>query len=169
MLAGLEYNADLFLGETAERMLRHLARVLEEMTARPDARVSEVSFLTEDDRREIVEGWNATQAPRALEVPVQELFEAQAARQPEAIAVSHGARELGYGELNERANRLARHLRGLGVGPEVRVGICVERSLEMVVGMLGVLKAGGAYVPLDPGQPRSGLRSCSRTPAWPFS
>jgi non-ribosomal peptide synthetase component F len=114
-------------------------------------------LLTEGERREVVEGWNATQVPHGRHAPVQKLFEVQAARSPEAIAVSYGARELCYAELNERANRLARHLAGLGVGPEVRVGICVERSLEMVVGILGILKAGGVYVPLDPGQPRERL------------
>jgi amino acid adenylation domain-containing protein/non-ribosomal peptide synthase protein (TIGR01720 family) len=157
LVAGLEYNTDLFEGETVERMLRHFERVLEEVVARPDVRVSDVSLLTEAERREVVEGWNATKAEYPRDAAVQQLFEAQAARRPEAIAVSYRGRDLSYGELNRRANQLAWHLKGLGVGPEVRVGVCVERSLEMVVGLLGILKAGGAYVPLDPSQPRERL------------
>ena len=97
--------------------------------------------------------WNDTAAAYASEQSVTELFEAQVARTPRAVAVVYGSEQLSYGELNERANQVAHYLRGLGVGAEMLVGLCVERSLELVVGLLGIWKAGGAYVPLDPEYP----------------
>ena len=109
--------------------------------------------------------WNATERPYPANVCVHELFEAQADRTPDAVALSCEGEQLSYGELNAQANRLARHLRALGVGPDVRVGVCLERSIEMVVALLAVLKAGGAYVPLDPGYPAERLASCSCTTA----
>ena len=105
-----------------------------------------------DERRTILEDWNET-ARAVPPATLPELFAAQAARTPAATAVVFGDESLSYGELDARANRLAHHLRGLGVGPEVVVGLCVERSLEMVVGLVGILKAGGAYLPLDPAYP----------------
>ena len=105
----------------------------------------------------MVEEWNRTEAPYPDESYIHERFEAQAGRTPDAVAVVFEDRQLTYGELNARANRLAHHLRELGVGPDVRVGICVERGPEMVVAVLGVLKAGGAYLPLDPGYPQERL------------
>ena len=102
--------------------------------------------------------WNETAAAYPSEQCLHELFAAQAARTPDAVAVVYEDQQLSYGELDRRSNQLAHHLRGLGVGPEVVVGLCVERSLEMVVGLLGILKAGGAYLPLDPSYPRGAAR-----------
>ena len=116
------------------------------------------------ERDTILEDWNATaRAVPAATLPA--LFAAQAARTPDAVAVVFEDAQLSYAALDAHANQLAHHLRALGVGPETVVGLCVERSLEMVVGLLGILKAGGAYLPLDPDYPRSGWRSCWRTPA----
>ena len=110
-------------------------------------------MLDENERAQQLVEWNQTAREYASESCVQQLFEAQVERTPEAVAVVYEAEQLTYAELNGRANQLAHYLRGLGVGPEVLVGICVERSLEMVVGVLGILKAGGAYVPLDADYP----------------
>jgi amino acid adenylation domain-containing protein len=131
---------------------------LSEMTRNPDGRYETTSLLTHAERRRIAEEWNATQAEYPALSPVQELIEQQVERSPEALAVMHDGQRLTYRELNERANQLAGYLRERGVGPDVLVGICVERSLEMVVGLLGILKAGGAYLPLDPDYPTERLR-----------
>ena len=116
-----------------------------------------MELLSEGEREQIVVGWNNTQAEYPREKCLHELFEEQVERSPEAVAVVYEGERLTYRELNERANQLGHYLRELGVGPEVLVGICVERSLEMVVGLLGILKAGGAYVPLDPEYPKERL------------
>jgi amino acid adenylation domain-containing protein len=147
-----EYNTDLFDEPTIERLLGHYQGVLEAVVANADQRISELPLFTEGQREQLVVEWNGTGA----EVPpgtIDDLFETQVERTPNAVAVKSGDRQLTYVELNIRANQLARHLRRLGVGPEVRVGVCVERSLEMIVGLLGILKAGGAYVPLEPAYP----------------
>ena len=130
--------------------LESLARALE--TA-PETAVRSLPILPEEEREKVLCEWNETKAEYPREKCVHELFEEQVERTPEAVAVEFEDASLSYEELNRRANRLAHYLRGLGVGPDVRVGICVERSLEMVVGLLGILKAGGAYVPLDAGYP----------------
>ncbi|HYO64433.1 MAG TPA: amino acid adenylation domain-containing protein, partial [Pyrinomonadaceae bacterium] len=153
----LEYNTDLFDASTAERMVRHFEHLLEAIAADPVRRVGDLPLLSEGELRRMLYEWNDTAADYPREACLHELFEQQAARTPEAAAVVHEGERLSYGELDERANRVARHLRTLGVGPEVLVGICAERSLEMVVGLLGVLKAGGAYVPLDPTYPAERL------------
>ena len=119
------------------------------MVADPEGRIDELEMLSDDERRQVIEEWNRTEEIYAKK-NVVELFEEQVEKSREAVAVIFGEEQLSYAELNGRANQLAHHLRGLGVGPEMRVGLCVERSLEMVVGLLGILKAGGAYVPLDP-------------------
>ncbi|MBV9107798.1 MAG: AMP-binding protein, partial [Gemmatimonadetes bacterium] len=137
-----------------QRALEALAEALERA---PNRAMGTLDVLPEAERRLVVEAWNATRA----EVPpvcIHELVEAQVERTPDAVAVVFGDLALTYTELNERANRLAHHLRALGVGPEARVAICVERGLEMMVGLLAVLKAGGAYVPLDPAYPAERLR-----------
>ena len=113
--------------------------------------------MSEAERRQLLVEWNDTARDYPRDRCVHQLFEEQAARTPDAVAVVFEDRQLTYRELNAQANQLARHLRTLGVGPEMPVGMCVERSLEMVVGMLGILKAGGAYVPLDPAYPRERL------------
>ncbi|MET0400432.1 MAG: amino acid adenylation domain-containing protein, partial [Longimicrobiaceae bacterium] len=153
----LSYSTDLFERGTAERMLGHLERVLEQVAADADVRLSQLELLGDAERRRVVEEWNDTAAGVPADQCIHELFQAQAARTPDALAVTFEGASLTYAALNARANRLAHHLRGLGVGPEGRVGICLERGPEMVVAILAVLKAGGAYVPLDPGYPAERL------------
>ncbi|HEU4559547.1 MAG TPA: amino acid adenylation domain-containing protein, partial [Longimicrobium sp.] len=153
----LEYSTALFDRSTVQRMLGNLARVLEQVTADADARLSQLELLGPAERARVLEEWNRTTAEYPADRCIHELFEAQAERTPGAVAVVFEGEELTYAELNRLANRLAHNLRERGVGPDIRVGICVDRGLEMVVGLLGVLKAGGAYVPLDPGQPAERL------------
>ena len=153
LAGGLVYSTDLFERGTIERMLAHLRRVLEQVAADADVRLSELRLADEAEHRRVVETWNGTAAPYPAGSCIHQLFEAQAARTPDAIAVTFGADALTYRELDARANRLAHHLRRRGVGPEVRVGICLERSPELMVCILGVMKAGGAYVPVDPAHP----------------
>ncbi|HEU4556219.1 MAG TPA: amino acid adenylation domain-containing protein, partial [Longimicrobium sp.] len=152
------YATALFEQATIERHLAYLRRVLEAMVADDLQAVDTLPLLPEDERRRVVEEWNATDAVYPRDLCVHELFEAQAERTPGATALVFDDKTLTYAELNTRANRLAHHLRALGVGPEARVGICVERGPEMVMGMLAVLKAGGAYLPLDPAYPEERLR-----------
>jgi amino acid adenylation domain-containing protein len=153
----LTYSTDLFERGTIERMLGHLARVLEQVAADADVRLSRLELLGEAERVLVLQAWNGTAAGYSVDRCLHELFEAQAARTPGAVAVVFEGEALSYAELNARANQLAHHLRALGVGPDARVGLCVERSLEMMVGLLAVLKAGGAYVPLDPAYPAERL------------
>jgi amino acid adenylation domain-containing protein len=155
LVASLEYNADLFEAETAARMLGHLGVLLADAVARPETPVARLALLTEAEQQQMVE-WNRTETAYP-ETTLPALFEAQVERTPEAVAVVFEGESLTYRALDERANQLAHTLQSLGVGPDVLVGICVERSLEMVVGLLGVLKAGGAYVPLDPSYPAERL------------
>jgi amino acid adenylation domain-containing protein len=150
---GLNYSTDLFERGTAERMLGHLSRVLEQAAADADVRLSQLELLGEAERALVLEEWNRTEAEYPADRCIHEIFEAQAARAPGAVAVRFKEESLTYGELNVRANQLAHHLRRRGVGPEARVGICLERGVEMVICILAVLKAGGAYVPLDPAYP----------------
>ena len=149
----LFYSTDLFAEATIERLIEHYRKFLEEVVANPDQRVSEIQFLPEDERRKLLLEWNETQHPATRDICVHDLFEEQVAKTPGALAVEFAGEQLTYAELNERANRLAHYLRRQGVGPETFVGIVVERSLEMVVGLLAILKAGGAYLPLDPEYP----------------
>jgi amino acid adenylation domain-containing protein len=151
--ASIEYATDLFERATIERMMGHVRRVLEQVCDDPDTRLSALELLDGDERRRVVEEWNRTDAPYPADACIHDLFQAQAARTPDAPAVVCEAESLTYGELNARANRIAHHLRSLGVGPEARVGVCLRRGTEMVAALLGVLKAGGAYVPLDPAYP----------------
>ncbi|HET7232709.1 MAG TPA: non-ribosomal peptide synthase/polyketide synthase [Longimicrobium sp.] len=153
----LGYSTDLFERGTAERMLGHLARVLEQVAADADVRLSRLELLGPAERSLVLEAWNGTDAPYPADACLHELVEAQAERRPHATALVFEGEPLTYAELNARANRLAHHLRSLGVGPDARVGLCLERSLEMMVGLLAVLKAGGAYVPLDPAYPEERL------------
>jgi aspartate racemase len=151
------YNADLFDRGTIERMAGHYRTLLEAIVAEPDGRIASLPLLTPAERHPIVVEWNRTDVEYPRDATVHELFQAQAQRRPEAVALTLGDKSLRYGELNRQSNRLAHQLRGLGVGLESRVGLCVERSLEMVVGMLAILKAGGACVPLDPAYPKERL------------
>ncbi len=157
MILRVGYEGRQFAGATITGLVEHLRTLLEGMVAAPGRPVGALSLLSEGERRRLLERWRGPQpAPAGTCLP--QLVEAQAARTPDAVALMHDDQRLTYAELNARANRLARHLRRLGVGPEVRVGVCVERSFEMVVGLLGILKAGGAYVPLDPAYPSERLR-----------
>ena len=147
------YATSLFDAATIERYGEYLRQLLTAMVADDAQELDRIALLSERERHQLLVEWNATERPYAADACVHELFEAQVDRTPVAVAVSYEGEQLSYGELNARANRLARHLRTLGVGPDVRVGVCLERSIELVVALLGVLKAGGAYVPLDPGYP----------------
>ncbi|WP_437997980.1 amino acid adenylation domain-containing protein [Sorangium sp. So ce185] len=153
----LSYDRRWLDGDAAGRMLDQLRQLLEEMVRRPRARVGDLALLREAERRRALIEWNATAAAVPADACVHELFEAHAARRPDAAAVVYEETALSYRDLDRRANQLARRLRAAGVGPEDRVGLCLERSAEMVVGLLGVLKAGAAYVPLDPKFPRERL------------
>ena len=155
--ASLRYNTDLFDASTIASMAGHFEQLLDAIVADCDQPIATLPLLGEDERHKLLVEWNDTEAPYPEEACVQELFEAQVERTPDATAVVFEDEQLTYRELNRRSNQLAHHLQGLGVGPEVLVGICVERSLEMVVGILGILKAGGAYVPLDPTYPKERL------------
>jgi len=155
--AAIEHNRDLFEPATVRRMLRHYARLLQDIAQRPETHLSGLRMLGEEEREQLVGGWNATAAKYPKELTWVQLFESQVARTPEAVALVFGDQRLSYRELNGRANQLAHHVRRLGVGPEGLVGICAERSVEMVVGILGVLKAGGAYLPMDPAYPAERL------------
>ncbi|WP_250634601.1 non-ribosomal peptide synthetase, partial [Pinirhizobacter soli] len=156
-----EYSTELFDARTIERMAAHFSRLLQAIVAEPGRPVGELAMLEEAERHQLLYGFNDTAAVYPDLAPgtqtLHEVFEAQAARTPDHVAVVYEGMSLSYAELNAQANRLARHLRKLGVGPDVLVGLCVERSLAMIVGLLGVLKAGGAYVPLDPTYPAERL------------
>ena len=156
MTVRVEYSTALFEEQGVERLLGHYEQLLEAVVADADRNIWELELLTEAERQEQRE-WNATEREYAGTACLHELFERQVAASPDAQAVVFEGQSLTYAELNARANQLARTLRARGVGREVLVGICVERSLEMVVGLLGILKAGGAYVPLDPGYPTDRL------------
>jgi hypothetical protein len=151
--AAFEYNTDLFDHATIERMAEHFCVLIGGIVADAELRLSELTLLSEVERQLLLERWGSGAATPIPPVCVHELIEAQAERTPEAVAVAFEAEHLTYRELNQRANQLANYLQTRGVRPEVRVALCVERSLEMVVGLLGILKAGGAYVPLDPQYP----------------
>ncbi|MCP4654181.1 MAG: AMP-binding protein, partial [bacterium] len=157
---GLEYNVDLFDRTTIHRLLGSWRRLLEAVVSDPERCLFELPLISEAERQQLVREWNDTHSSRTdpPEVTLHQLIEAQVEKTPEAVAVEFAGERLSYRELNRRANQLAHHLRSLGArrkaGPaEVRVGICAERSSELVVGLLGILKAGGAYLPLDPSYP----------------
>src|SRR5205823_10369979 len=132
-------------------------RLLEGMVADPSKAVSQLPLLSEAEREQLLVGFNATDREYPSEKLVHELFEEQVGKAPGATAVVYEEQSVSYGELNRRAKQVAHRLRGLGVKPDERVAICMERSVEMVVGLLGILKAGGAYVPLDPSYPAERL------------
>ncbi|MEG3890353.1 amino acid adenylation domain-containing protein [Microcoleus sp. Z1_A1] len=154
--ASVEYSTDLFDRATITRMLGHLQTLLEGIVPNPEQRLWSLPLLTAVEKQQLLE-WNNTFAQYPQDKCIHQLFEEAVSRSPDAVAVVFEGEELSYRELNARANQLARHLRSLGVEPEVLVGICVERSPLMVIGLLGVLKAGGAYVPLDPNYPKERL------------
>ncbi len=157
IIGRFEYNTDLFEEATIVRMMGHFQRLLEAVAADPSRRVSTLPMLTEAERHQLLVEWNDTAAAYPRESCFHELFAAQAARTPDAIAAVCGEQQITYRELNARANQLARHLQARGVGPDTFVGLCMNRSVEMLVGLLAVLKAGGAYIPLDPAYPQERL------------
>ncbi|MET0622971.1 MAG: amino acid adenylation domain-containing protein, partial [Pyrinomonadaceae bacterium] len=154
----LRYNTDLFEPETVRRMAGHYVTLLGAAAEDAERPVAELPLLSEAERRRALEEWSGGRREPAPDAHVHVLFERQAARTPDGAALVFEGRQLGYAELNRRADQLARHLSGLGVGPESAVAVCVRRSFEMFVGILGVLKAGGAYVPLDPAAPPERVR-----------
>lgn len=154
----IEYNKDLFNRDRIERMIGHFQVLLEGIVADPEQSIATLPILTESERQRILVDWNNTAADYPKDKCIHQLFEEQVERTPNAEALVFDDERVTYGELNRRANQLAHHLIGLGVGPEKLVGLCLDRSIEMVVGLLGILKAGGAYVPLEPAYPTERLR-----------
>jgi amino acid adenylation domain-containing protein len=153
---GIEYSTDLFDSATITRLINNYRTLLEGVIDNPEQRISDLPVLTQEEKRLLAE-WNETQAAYPDEQCIHHLFEEQVARSPDSIVGVFQNEHLTYRELNQRANKLAHYLRSLGVGNEFLVGICLERSLEMLVAFLGTLKAGGAYVPLDPSYPEQRL------------
>ncbi|MDI1475044.1 non-ribosomal peptide synthetase [Polyangium sp. y55x31] len=152
------YNTDLFEEATILRWTDSFKTLLAEVVDHPEERVGRLRLLTGLERRRLLVEWNDTWAQFPSGRCVHEHFEEQARRAPDAIAVEYEGQRMSYGVLDAQANRLAHHLRSLGVGPEVLVGLCVDRSLDMMVGLLGILKAGGAYVPIDPSYPAGRMK-----------
>jgi amino acid adenylation domain-containing protein len=157
LVGGLTYSTDLFTRGTARAFARHLERVLEQVAADPDRRLADLALVSADERRRIVYDWNANAAEYPADACIHQLFEAQADRTPHADAVTFGDDALTFRELDWRSSQVARFLNRLGVGPETRVGICLERGLEVMPAILGVMKSGGAYVPVDPSHPADRL------------
>ncbi len=153
----LSYNTDLFERATITRLLDHFTTLLDAVIAEPDRRISSLALLTADEKQTLLTSWNKTNTDYPKNSLIQREFELQVERTPQATALVFGDREMTYDELNRRANQLAHHLASLGVGPEVPVALFMERSLEMVVALLGVLKTGGYYVPLDRDYPMERL------------
>ncbi len=154
ILVEMEYSTDLFDEASMVRMFGHYQTLLEGVAADPERQLSELPLLTEAERQQLLLEWNDTKVDYRADACLHELFEMQARKTPEAVALEFEGSQLCYRELNERANQLAHYLRGMGVGPDTLVGVAMERSLEMVVALYGVLKAGGAYVPIDPEYPQ---------------
>ena len=153
----IEYNTDLFDEARISRLLCHFERLLESLLAKPDQPISRLEMLTAGEREQLLNDWNATTRDYPRDGTVHQLFEAQAARTPNAVALQYGGKAIAYGELNERANWIAHYLLSHGVRENGLVGVYMERSIEMVAAFLGVLKAGAAYVPLDLSYPKERL------------
>ncbi|MBC1213138.1 non-ribosomal peptide synthase [Trichormus variabilis ARAD] len=157
LLGEWEFNTDLFDATTISRMARHFQTLLENIVANPQQRIAEVSLLSASEQHQLLVDWNNTTTDYPQGKCIHQLFEEWVEQTPDAVAVVFENQQITYKELNHRANQLAHQLQTLGVKPDVLVGICVERSLEMIVGLLGILKAGGGYVPLDPNYPSDRL------------
>jgi non-ribosomal peptide synthetase component F len=158
-LAGFcSYNRDLFAGETIVRMMNHLKNLLAAIVENPRQSVASLPLLTPEEEYQLLEGWNETKADYSYNKCIHQLFEEQATRTPDAVAVVFENQQLTYKQLNSQANQLAHYLRSLGVETEGIVGLCVERSLDMIVALIGILKAGAAYLPLDPDYPQERLQ-----------
>jgi non-ribosomal peptide synthetase component F/acyl carrier protein len=157
-LAGsVRYNSDIFDASTIKRMMGHFENLLRSIAADAGQKLSDLPLVTREERRQLLTAWNKPEAKYSQSLCLHELFEAQVARAPNAVAATDENQRLSYAELNARANQLAHYLQAIGVGPESLVAICAQRSLEMIVGLLGILKAGGAYLPLDPVYPKERL------------
>jgi len=151
------YDSSLFRGEDIDRLRREFQTLLESVAIMPEAEVEDLEIISVTDRRQLLIEFNDTTTDYSKDLCVHQLFEKQVDRTPDNVAIVFENRGFTYAQLNARANQLAHHLRGLGVGSEIPVAICMERGLEMVVGILGILKAGAAYVPLDPEYPKERL------------
>ncbi|CAH1200787.1 Tyrocidine synthase 3 [Paenibacillus plantiphilus] len=149
----LEYSTALYEQETMERLAGHFSRLLEQLAANPDMKLADIELLDEPEKTQLLERFNDTRASYPSDRTIHSLFEEQVRKTPDHVAVVHEEDRLTYAELNARANRLAHTLREQGVGPDEIVGLMMERSVEMIVGILGILKAGGAYLPIDPDYP----------------
>ncbi|MEN9568431.1 MAG: hypothetical protein RLZZ69_3627, partial [Cyanobacteriota bacterium] len=157
LIGMFEYNTDLFDGATINRMAEHFCRLLSSIVDNPEQHISELPLLTEVEQHQLIVEWNETQVEYPQDLCFHQLFEAQVEQTPDAVALVFQDEQLTYRELNQRANQVAHFLQELGVKPEVKVGICLERSLEAIISILGILKAGGAYLPLDPTYPSERL------------
>ncbi len=153
LIGRLEYNTDIFDSSTIDRLVAHLQTLLEAVVADPDSRIADIPILTKRETEELVFGWNATAADYPCTLCLHQVFERQVERSPQAVAVAFDDHSLTYAQLNERANQLAHYLQRRGVGPGNLAGIYVDRSLDMIIGLLAIQKAGAAYVPLDPAYP----------------
>ena len=154
IVAVMVYNTDLYEAASIERMLRHLERLIASGVAEPEKRISEFSMLSEQEERLLLLDWNDTRREFLQDGSIIDLFEAQVEQTPDAVALVCEDQSLSYKDLNRRANQLAHYLISIGVGPEVKVGLCVDRTVDMIVAVVGVLKAGGAYVAIDPTHPK---------------
>jgi amino acid adenylation domain-containing protein len=157
LTVAIQYSTDLFDQPTIKRLGHHFTNLLRDIAADPQQQISRFQLLSEHERQQLLLEWNDTQRPYAREHSLPQLFAAQVQRTPDAVAVVYDTEQLSYAELDQRSNQLAQHLRRLGLGLEDRVALCLPRSLEMVVGLLGILKVGAAYVPLDPQYPSERL------------
>jgi len=154
LTGGVEFDADLFNETTVARLAGHLQTLLQSFArSSPGTPLHQLESLTAQERKQVLYDFNSTTTPYAQDATLPDLFEAQVARTPDAVAVVFEDKSLTYAELNLRTNQLAHHLIAAGAGPETIVGLCLERSLEMVIGMIAILKAGAAYLPLDPVNP----------------
>jgi amino acid adenylation domain-containing protein len=153
----VSYNRNFFEADTIARLIRHLQNLLEGIVANRDQRISDLPMLTEPEKHQLLVEWNDTKADYPKDKCIHELFEEEVNKSPDSVALVFENQQLSYRELNHKANQLAHYLRKHGVGPDDPVGICMERSVEMAIGLLGILKAGGAYVPLDPSNPKERL------------
>ncbi|MEL4897873.1 non-ribosomal peptide synthetase [Crocosphaera sp. Alani8] len=157
LVGGFEYNQDLFTPETIERMVENFCTLLESIVDDPTRPISELSMLTPAEKQAVLLDWNHTRVDYGENYCFHQLFEEQVRKNPDAVALIFENQSLTYQELNQKSNQLAHYLQKLGVKPEVKVGICVERSPEMIIALLAIFKAGGAYLPLDPAYPQERL------------
>src|SRR6185369_3906747 len=157
LIGSFQYCSDLFEESTIKRMCRNFEMLIDSIVTNPEESIFSLSLLSVVERRQVLEEWNETAVQYAADKTISELFEEVVFRHPQSIAVAYEREHLSYEQLNRRANQLAHYLRSKGVGPEVVVGIMLDRSLHLIVGLTAILKAGGAYVPLDPQYPQPRL------------